>query len=145
MKVLPQIIKGNSHADDRGFLHFNNDFNALGVKRIYTIENRDTEFVRGWQGHKIEQRWLSAIHGSFKIVLIAIDDWVMPSAELEQHHFILDSLKMDILHVPQGYVSSIQAVEGSSKLLLMSDYLLGEILDEYRYNINYFKNKKGFP
>jgi dTDP-4-dehydrorhamnose 3,5-epimerase-like enzyme len=139
MKVLPQIIKGNSHADERGVLQFNNDFNALGVKRIYTIENRDTAFVRGWQGHKIEQRWFSAVQGSFKIVLIAIDDWVKPSTDLVQHHFILDSLKMDILHVPQGYVSSIQALEESSKLLLMSDYLLGEIVDEYRYDINYFK------
>ncbi|UGS24177.1 WxcM-like domain-containing protein [Flavobacterium channae] len=139
MKVLPQIIKGNSHADDRGVLQFNNDFNALGVKRIYTIENRDTAFVRGWQGHKIEQRWFSAVQGSFKIVLIAIDDWVTPSIDLEQHHFVLDSLKMDILHVPPGYVSSIQALEESSKLLLMSDYLLGEISDEYRYDITYFK------
>ena len=138
MKVLPQIIKGNSHADDRGVLQFNNDFNALGIKRIYTIQNRDTEFVRGWQGHKIEQRWFSAIQGSFKIFLIAIDDWNAPSTNLIQHEFILDAQKMDVLHVPSGYVSSIQSLEKSSKLLLMSDYLLGEINDEYRYDINYF-------
>jgi dTDP-4-dehydrorhamnose 3,5-epimerase-like enzyme len=139
MKVLPQLIKGNSHADARGVLQFNNDFNALGVKRIYSIQNRDTEFVRGWQGHKIEQRWFSAVQGSFKIVLIAIDDWVTPSTDLEQYHFNLDAQSMDILHVPQGYVSSIQALEESSKLLLLSDYLLGEISDEYRYDSNYFK------
>ncbi len=83
MKVLPQLIKGNSHADDRGVLHFNNDFNAFGVKRIYTIQNRDTEFVRGWQGHKIEQRWFSVVQGSFKIFLIAIDDWNAPSTDLD--------------------------------------------------------------
>jgi dTDP-4-dehydrorhamnose 3,5-epimerase-like enzyme len=138
MKVLPQIIKGNSHADERGVLQFNNDFNALGVKRIYTIQNRDTEFVRGWQGHKIEQRWFSAVHGSFKILLIAIDDWIAPSRDLKQHEFIIDANKMDVLHVPSGYVSSIQALEESSKLLLMSDYLLGEISDEFRYDSNYF-------
>ena len=139
MKVLPQLIKGNSHADDRGVLQFNNDFNALGIKRIYTIQNRDTEFVRGWQGHKIEQRWFSAIQGSFKIFLIAIDDWNAPSTNLIQHEFILDAQKMDVLHVPSGYVSSIQSLEKSSKLLLMSDYLLGEVDDEYRYDSNYFK------
>lgn len=138
MKVLPQLIKGNSHADDRGVLHFNNDFNAFGVKRIYTIQNRDTEFVRGWQGHKIEQRWFSAVQGSFKVFLIAIDDWNTPSKDLKQYEFILDAQKMDVLHVPSGYVSSIQSLEKSSKLLLMSDYLLGEINDEYRYDINYF-------
>jgi dTDP-4-dehydrorhamnose 3,5-epimerase-like enzyme len=139
MKVLPQIIKGKRHTDDRGVLQFNNDFNALGVKRFYTIQNRDTAFVRGWQGHKIEQRWFSAVQGSFKIVLIAIDDWITPSTDLEQYHFILDAQSMDILHVPAGYVSSIQALEESSKLMLLSDYLLGEIADEYRYDINYFK------
>ena len=137
--MFPQIIKGKSRADDRGVLQFNNDFDALGVKRIYTIQNRDTEFVRGWQGHKIEQRWFSAIQGSFKIVLIAIDDWITPSPDLQQYHFVLEAKKMDVLHVPSGFVSSIQALEESSKLMLLSDYLLGEISDEYRYDINYFK------
>ena len=139
MKVLPQLIKGKSHTDDRGVLQFNNDFNALGIKRMYSIQNRDNEFVRGWQGHKIEQRWFSAVHGSFKIFLIAIDDWATPSTDLEQHHYVLDAQSMDVLHVPAGYVSSIQALEESSKLMLLSDYLIGEIADEYRYDINYFK------
>ena len=131
-------MKGNCHSDTRGVLQFNNDFNVLGVKRIYTIQNRDTAFIRGWQGHKIEQRWFSVVQGSFKIILIAIDDWVSPSLNLEQHHFILNSPDLDVLHVPSGYVSSIQALEASSKLLLMSDYLLGEIKDEYRFDSDYF-------
>ena len=138
MTILPHTIKGNSHADARGVLQFNNDFNAFGVKRMYTIQNRDAEFIRGWQGHKVEQRWFSVVQGSFKIILIAIDDWVRPSLNLEQHHFILNSQNMDVLHAPSGYVSSIQALESSSKLLLMSDYALGEIDDEYRFDINYF-------
>ncbi|PIX07465.1 MAG: sugar epimerase, partial [Flavobacteriales bacterium CG_4_8_14_3_um_filter_35_10] len=41
-------------------------------------------------------------------------------------------------HVPQGYVSSIQAMEESSKLLVMADHLLGEIKDEYRFDVDYF-------
>ena len=138
MTILPQLIKGNSHTDSRGVLHFNNDFNAFGVKRMYTIQNRDTEFIRGWQGHKIEQRWFSVVQGSFQIKLIAIDDWDCPLPSLQQHHFILNSHNMDVLHVPSGYVSSIQALEASSKLLLMSDYAVGEINDEYRFDINYF-------
>ena len=138
MKVLPQIIKGNSHADDRGVLQFNNDFNALGVKRIYTIENRDTVFVRGWQGHKVEQRWFSAIKGSFRIQLIAIDNWEQPSKDCKPFAFIINAEKLDVLHVPPGYVSSIQSLEEGSKLLVMADYLLGEVKDEYRYETDYF-------
>ena len=138
MTILPHLIKGNSHTDDRGILQFNNDFNAFGVKRMYTIQNRDTEFIRGWQGHQVEQRWFSVVQGSFQIILIAIDDWLRPSLNLEQYHFILNSQNMDVLYVPSGYVSGIQALESSSKLLLMSDYALGEIDDEYRFDINYF-------
>lgn len=136
--MLPHLIKGNSYTDERGTVQFNNDFNAFGVKRMYTIQNRDTLFIRGWQGHKIEQRWFSVIQGSFQIKLIAIDDWDSPSLDLEQHHFTLNSQNMDVLHVPAGYVSSIQALEPSSRLVLMSDYALGEIKDEYRFEINYF-------
>lgn len=136
--MLPHLIKGNSFIDERGTLQFNNDFNALGIKRLYTIQNRDTSFIRGWQGHKIEQRWFLVLQGSFKIILVAIDDWVSPSLNLDQHHFILNSQNMDVLHVPSGYVSSIQGLEPFSKLLLMSDYLLGEINDEYRFDLDYF-------
>lgn len=138
MIEFPTIIKGTSHIDERGSLQFNNEFNALGVKRMYTIQNRDKAFVRAWQGHKMEQRWFTVVQGSFEIHLIAIDDWQMPSPNLKRHTFVLDAQKMDVLHVPAGYVSSIQSLEESSKLLLLSDYLLGEIKDEYRYDSNYF-------
>lgn len=137
--MLPKIISGGSHSDDRGTIRFNNSFDATGIKRIYFIENRDTRFVRGWQGHRIEQRWFSVLHGSFKIELIAIDDWECPSRDLKSLSFIVNAKTLDVLHVPQGYVSSIQALEKESKLLVMADYLLGAIQDEYRYDINYFK------
>jgi dTDP-4-dehydrorhamnose 3,5-epimerase-like enzyme len=133
MKVLPQIIKGNSHADDRGVLQFNNDFNALEVKRIYTIENRDAAFVRGWQGHKIEQRWFSAIKGSFKIQILSIAYFEKGLKDLQPYCFVLKADQMDILHVPAGFVSSIQALEVGAKLLVLADYKLGEVDDEFRF------------
>jgi len=138
MKLIPTIIQGNSHIDERGTLLFNNDFNVLGIKRIYTVQNKDTEFVRGWQGHKIEQRWFVAVQGAFTIKLICIDNWEHPSKELESLDFELHAKKMDVLHIPKGYVSSIQSKEEGSKLLVMSDYFLGEVQDEYRFDINYF-------
>ena len=101
---------------------------------------RQTEIVRAWQGHKIEQRWFSAINGSFKIGLIKIDNWENPAKNLKKLIYIINSDTLEVLHVPKGYVSSIQAMEVGSKLLVMADYLLGEINDEYRYDANYFKN-----
>lgn len=137
--MIPKIINGGSHSDVRGILRFNNSFDATAVKRIYIIENKDTVSVRGWQGHRVEQRWFSVLQGSFKIELIAIDDWEYPSKKLQSKIFIISSDTFDVLHVPKGYVSSIQSLEENAKLLVMADYLLGEIQDEYRFDIDYFK------
>ena len=136
--MIPEILIGNSHSDSRGSLLYNNDFDASAIKRMFVIENHSTNFVRAWQGHKIEKRWYSAIKGSFKIQLIAIDNWEIPSKNLERFSFTVTADQLDVLHIPQGYVSSIQSLEEGSKLLVMSDYFLGEIQDEFRFDTDYF-------
>jgi dTDP-4-dehydrorhamnose 3,5-epimerase-like enzyme len=136
--MIPKIITGGSHSDTRGTLCFNNDFDASAIKRIYVIENSGTDFIRAWQGHKIEQRWFSVIKGSFKIKLIEIDHWDQPSKNLKKLTFTVNAEKLDVLHIPKGYVSSIQSLQEGSKLLVMADHLLGEIKDEYRYDVDYF-------
>lgn len=137
--MIPKIIRGGSNTDSRGTLLYNNNFDASGIKRIYVIENKETTFVRGWQGHRIEQRWFSVLQGSFKIELIAIDNWENPSKDVERFSFIVDAAKLDVLHVPSGYVSSIQSLKEGAKLVVMADYLLGEVQDEYRFDITYFE------
>lgn len=137
--MVPKIIKGDSHTDSRGILTYNNDFDASEIKRIYVIENLNVNFIRAWQGHKIEQRWFSAIQGSFKIRLITIDNWENPSKDLKVFEYILKSEKLDFLNIPKGNVSSIQSLEEESKLLIMSDYLMGEVKDEYRFAEDYFE------
>ena len=122
----PKIIQGNLNSDYRGSLSYNNDFDTTEVKRIYVIENKDSRFIRGWQGHKIEQRWFSAIQGSFMIKLIQIDNWKTPSKNILPLIFNLKSSKLDVLHVPAGFVSSIQSLEDKSKLLVMADNPLGK-------------------
>lgn len=135
----PKLINGNCHSDQRGTLLYNNDFDASLIKRIYIIENDSPLFIRGWQGHQIEQRWFSVVSGKFKIQLIKIDNWEKPSMNLEVFTYLIDSEKLNVLYVPKGFVSSIQSLELNSKLLVMADYLLSEIKDEYRYDIDYFK------
>jgi dTDP-4-dehydrorhamnose 3,5-epimerase-like enzyme len=136
--MKPTLISGNCHQDQRGQLFYNNDFDASSIKRMYVIENHSVDFIRAWQGHKIEQRWFSAVQGRFKIQLIAIDNWDKPSENLPRLHYILESATLDVLQIPAGYVSSIQALEEKSKLVVMSDYHIGEIRDEFRYPADYF-------
>jgi len=136
--MYPRIIKGGFHTDERGEIRFNNEFNASDIKRIYIIENKEINFVRGWQGHKIERRWFATIQGCFEIKLICIDDWNSPNPFLEPHTFLLDEKCLDILFIPNGYISSIQGRKDNSKLLAMSDHIMGEVEDEYRFEKNYF-------
>ena len=138
MLLQPLIIKGNRHQDERGTLTFNNDFSAFGVKRFYTIENASLELKRAWQGHRGEQRWFSAIVGSFEIKLVEIDQWENPSKNLPVLKFILTAETLDILHIPAGFATSIQGLAKDSKLLLFADYQLGELQDEFRYPSDYF-------
>ena len=137
--MIPKLTVGAVHSDQRGLLRHNNDFDALSIRRFYVIEDQKVDFIRGWQGHKIEQRWFSAMKGSFKIRLIAVDNWEKPSIDLECLEYVLTAEKLDVLHVPAGYISSIQFLEEEGVLLVMSDYLLGEIQDEYRFDLDCFR------
>lgn len=137
----PKLIKGDSHTDNRGKVTFNNSFVCESIKRIYFIENQTIDFIRGWQGHKIEQRWFTVTKGSFKISLIKIDNWDSPSLSLVPIEFILEDENMDVLHVPFGYISKIKALEDNSKLMALSDFALGEIQDEYRFPLELFNQE----
>ena len=137
--MLPSLIIGAKHADARGTLLYNNDFDLSLIKRMYIIENQSTQIVRAWQGHKIEQRWFSAIKGSFRIELIAVDNWDQPSKKSEKYSFILNDENLTILHVPAGYINSIQSLDEEAKLLVMANYLLDEHQDDYRFSVDYFE------
>lgn len=132
------LLKGNKHQDERGIITFNNEFDASQIKRIYTIENASTEFIRGWQGHKIEQRWFACMKGCFEISVIDVDDFEKPSKGLPIQKYLLTADVLTYLHIPSGCITAIQAKEKESKLLVLADYGLGEIDDEYRFPIDYF-------
>ena len=135
----PSILKGNLFQDHRGTLRYNNDFDASSIKRMYLIENKDLTVERAWQGHKIEQRWFSAINGSFLIKIIEPNHWENPSGIKTSFDFVLKKNTLDFLHIPAGYLTSIKALEEGSQLLVLADYALGEIKDEYKFPLEVFQ------
>ena len=134
------LLEGKKHQDERGIITFSNDFDALSIKRIYTIENNSTDFIRGWQGHKIEQRWFACMQGSFEIAVITIDDFENPSQDLIPEYFTLKTNTLDFLHIKSGCITAIKAKEENSKLLVLADYSMNEIQDEYRFPLDYFND-----
>lgn len=136
----PQYLEGKNHQDERGIITYNNDFDASQVKRIYTIENHSSDFIRGWQGHQVEQRWFACMKGSFYIFVMKVDDFTNPSRDLTIQKYLLTDDALTYLHIPSGCITAIQAKTDGSKLLVLADYGLGEINDEYRYSLDYFTN-----
>lgn len=139
---IPNIIPGQLFTDHRGILRYNNDYDLSQAKRMYVIENVNTDLNRGWKAHAIEQRWFTAISGSFRIRVVPF-----ASFDLYEHQgtlptvleFELNSQTLDVLHCPAGYATAIQALEMEAKILVMGDYLLGESEDDHRFDIDYFK------
>lgn len=134
------LLEGKKHQDDRGVITFNNDFDASKIKRIYTIENHSVDFIRGWQGHNVEQRWFASMKGSFEISVIVVDDFTNPAKNVTIQKYLLTDEVLTYLHIPSGCITAIQAKQNDSKLLVLADYGLGEISDEYRYSLEYFTN-----
>lgn len=92
-------IKGGIAQDERGGIRFVNDFDMTPIKRFYIIKNADTTLVRGWRGHRIEQRWFYALSGSFSVAIVKIDNWESPSPTLVVENFILTANDHQVLFI----------------------------------------------
>ena len=133
--IMPCIIQGRTHEDERGKLIFFNDFDMLPVKRFYVIEHPNTEIVRAWQGHKKEQKWFYVIAGGFKVVLVQPDDWKNPSLELEAEEYVLKAEDNRVLYIPGGRANGFKALSPGSKMMVFSSFTVEESSgDNYRYD-----------
>lgn len=136
-------IKGGIAQDERGQIRFVNDFDMTEVKRFYIIKNKDTDLVRGWRGHRIEQRWFYVLSGAFSLDLVQIDDWIQPSRELLVENCVMSSDDLTVLYIPAGYATAIRALEEQSELLVYSDYPVSHASeDNHVYPLDYFVHRK---
>lgn len=139
MTQILKLIQGSKHSDKRGTLYFINDFDMRPVKRMYMIVHEDITMIRGWRGHKLEQRWFYVVEGSFEFKLVKIDNWKTPSVNLEMICHVLSSDEPQILHVPTGFASHFRALANNSKVLVYADAMISESMnDDYQYPTNYF-------
>ncbi|WP_286862904.1 MULTISPECIES: WxcM-like domain-containing protein [Sphingobacterium] len=135
------VIQGGVVKDQRGQIRFVNEFDMSLVKRFYIIKNADTELIRGWRAHRIEQRWFYVLSGGFKVDLVKIDNWGAPDQSLPIENVILNAVDMKVLHVPVGYGTAFRALEAESELLVYADYPITHApMDDYTWEFDYFEN-----
>jgi len=138
-----RILNGGSAKDARGEIRFVNDLDMSEIKRFYLIKNLDLSVVRGWRGHRRESRWFYSIAGSFRIDLLKIDDWETPSNDIEIIRQNLTSENHQMLHIPPGYATTIQALEHDSELLVFANSKIEDALaDDFTWPLTYFINRK---
>ena len=134
-----KLIEGGSSTDSRGRIRFVNDFNMEFVKRFYLIKNAGSSVVRGWRGHRIEQRWFFSVVGSFDIRIVEIDNWLAPDRDSTILCYKLKANDNIVLNVPNGYATAISSIEENSELLVFSDFDIHHAKeDDYYYDLDYF-------
>jgi dTDP-4-dehydrorhamnose 3,5-epimerase-like enzyme len=120
------LLKGGGASDDRGSLHFVNDFTFDGVKRFYQIIHHDTGVVRAWQGHRVEHKYFYVTSGSFVVAWVPVDNWDNPSRDLVAEHCVLTGTAPAVLCIPPGYANGLKALEPGSVLTVYSNLDLQE-------------------
>lgn len=128
--LFPHIIKSDLFKDNRGKLFSCNEFNMSSVKRLYVIENFDSNYIRGWKGHKIETRWFFATRGSIIINTILISDLENSHPSPELKTFILNEDNLNVLEVPPGFATSIKQYSNGDRICVFADYEIGVSGDE---------------
>lgn len=137
------IIQGGTASDHRGSIRFVNEFDMTQVKRFYILENKDTELVRGWRAHRIEQRWFYVLSGAFILDLVKIDDWENASPDLSVERKVLRAEDRQVVHVPVGYGTAFQAMEEGGELLVFADYDIAHApKDNYTWPADFFLNRE---
>ena len=127
---FPKIIKGDLFKDNRGKLFSCNRFDMSLVKRMYLIENINSNYIRGWKGHKIETRWFFATKGSIIINTILISDLEDSNSFPVINTFKLNDGNLDVLEVPPGFATSIKQYSNGDKICVFADYELDSSGDE---------------
>jgi dTDP-4-dehydrorhamnose 3,5-epimerase-like enzyme len=134
---LPTLILGNAFSDERGSVLFCNEFDMERVRRMYLIAPSSTQIVRGWQAHQKEQKWFFCLSGAFEIKLVKVDNFNSPASELQALTFYLHCDQPQVLYMPGGYASGIKSTSAGSKLMVYSNFTVGESMqDDFRYTID---------
>ena len=117
--MRPKMIEGGRHEDGRGVLRFCNGFDMAAIKRFYTIANGPENPVRGWIGHRKENKWFFPIKGATIISIETMDAGVVRSK------YVLTAETPSVLNVPGGNWFCIEQHDGA-EVMVFSDCKVGE-------------------
>ena len=140
-----KFVQGGISVDYRGQISHVNDLDMTAIRRFYVIHQHDTSIIRAWHGHQHERKWFYCVKGAFTLAFVKVDNWESPSPDLQAEVFHLSADDSQILCVPAGYANGIRAIVPDSELLVFSDKILSEAVnDSWRYDKNMWMNWEEF-
>lgn len=134
----PELYSGGLATDDRGLLTFNDafDFQRAGIRRFYMIQNHCAYGIRAWHGHKKEAKYMTAVNGTFKIILRTMENTFVRANRFE---YILSATTPKILYVPAGYYNGLMSLTEGAQLMVYSTTTFEESQDDdYREKYDFF-------
>ena len=130
-----KVVAGGISVDERGIITHVNDFDMSDIERFYVIHQNETSVIRAWHGHQFEKKYFYVLKGSFTMAFVKVDNWDNPSTELKPEIYTLSSDKSEVLCIPEGYANGLKANEPDSVLLVYSNKVLSEAVnDSWRYD-----------
>ena len=127
--------------DERGEIAFSNDSSLEKFSRFYFIKHKSTEVVRAWQGHPLERKMFVVVQGEFLLAWVKIDDFSNPSLDLPVDHITISSDNNKCVNLPPGYANGLKALQENSIVLVFSEFLVNESMEEkIRFPKNYWFN-----
>lgn len=126
MQSKPTFINGGDYKDERGIVQYVNDEHPGNYRRFYIITHPDTNFVRAWQGHKIEEKSFFVVKGCFMIAVVQPLNFENPTPLENPGFFTMKEEDNLFLKVPGGCYTGIKAFAPASVLLVLSGATLEE-------------------
>jgi dTDP-4-dehydrorhamnose 3,5-epimerase-like enzyme len=140
MDQVPRLIVGARHVDERGSLLFNNDLNISNFRRMYIINNSDSQPFRGWHGHEFESKIFITLSGRIRFGAVRVQDWSNPDKSEVPQVAELKADSLDAFFVPGGYANGILSLEpGSQALVISSSTLSDSLVDDYRIESTFWQ------
>ena len=138
---MPTIIEGGLAIDDRGHVSFVNDFSFSGVKRFYTVDNHQANFVRAWHGHWKEVKWVFVVSGIAIIRCVKMDHDEKQNRNNTPLNFVLSCKQPKILRIPNGFANGFMTLQKNTKIMFFSNSTLQESLDDdFRFPADHWGN-----
>jgi dTDP-4-dehydrorhamnose 3,5-epimerase len=136
----PLKIIGGRYVDDRGFLKALIFPEGFTPKRLYSVNNWRSNFIRAWHGHKFESKLIYMSKGAGVIAAVHMSDLKAPDKNAPVHRFSIDSESHSAIFIPAGYANGLMSLTSDAEFTVISSATLDESKgDDYRFPFDYWK------